>query len=294
MNSTPLRYPGGKSLMTNFLIDLFQENRLHSITYAEPYAGGAGAAINLLLGNHVNEIIINDANIGIYSFWHFLLTEPERFIQTVLDIPVTLTEWHRQKQIIKNAVNPSFELGIATFFLSRTNRSGLIQGGPIGGSSLEKQQQAKYKLDCRFNKTNLIERLNTIVQRRENIVVYNMDALDFLRMLPNNVFVYLDPPYYVKGKSLYMNHYKENDHQQLANYLLNDAEFFWLLSYDDTPQIREKYQALELYRFPLNYTVSTKRTGYELLTHSPNLLFLENLHIKRNTQGKNILIERIL
>ena len=86
--------------MTNFLIDLFQENRLHSITYAEPYAGGAGAAINLLLGNHVNEIIINDANIGIYSFWHFLLTEPERFIQTVLDIPVTLTEWHRQNQII--------------------------------------------------------------------------------------------------------------------------------------------------------------------------------------------------
>lgn len=294
MNGSPLRYPGGKALMTPFLVDLFRQNGLKNVVYAEPYAGGAGAAINLLLGNYVNEIIINDANIGIYSFWHFLLTEPERFIQTIQDIPVTLTEWRHQKDIAQNANEPSFELGVATFFLSRTNRSGVIKGGPIGGSSMEKQRQAKYKLDCRFNKTNLIERLNSIVRRREHITVYNMDALAFLRMIPNNTFAYLDPPYYIKGKSLYMNHYKEDDHQQLANYLLHEATFSWLLSYDDTPQIREKYQALELYRFPLNYTVSEKRTGYELLTHDANMHFPENPQIKRNRRKKNIPIERII
>ncbi len=294
MNGSPLRYPGGKSLMTHFLIELFNENGLQNVTYVEPYAGGAGAAINLLLGNHVNNIIINDANIGIYSFWHYLLTESDKFINTVQRMPVTLAEWFQQKQIAQNSNEPSFELGIATFFLSRTNRSGVIKGGPIGGNSIEKQQQAKYKLDCRFNKTNLIERLNSIVHRKESISVCNMDALDFLRTLQqDNTFVYLDPPYYIKGKSLYMNHYREENHQQLANYLLTEAPFLWLLSYDDTPQIREKYKDLDLYNFPLNYTVSQKRIGYELLTHSPNLHFPNIPNIKRNTRGKNIPIERI-
>ena len=118
MNGSPLRYPGGKSLMTHFLIELFNENGLQNVTYVEPYAGGAGAAINLLLGNHVNNIIINDANIGIYSFWHYLLTESDKFINTVQRMPVTLAEWFQQKQIAQNSNEPSFELGIATFFLS--------------------------------------------------------------------------------------------------------------------------------------------------------------------------------
>lgn len=293
MNGSPLRYPGGKALMTPFLIDLFRQNGFENVVYAEPYAGGAGAAINLLLGNNVNNIIINDANIGIYSFWHYLLTEPERFIQIIQDIPVTLTEWYHQKEVLKTSIVPSFDLGVATFFLSRTNRSGVIKGGPIGGTTPEHQQQAKYKIDCRFNKNSLLPRLQSIVQERERITVYNLDALDFLRIIEEHTFVYLDPPYYVKGKSLYMNHYKEEDHQQLANYLLHEAAFSWLLSYDDTPQIREKYQALELYRFPLNYTVSEKRTGYELLTLSPQLIFPHDPIIKRSKSSKNIYIEHV-
>lgn len=293
MNGSPLRYPGGKALMTPFLVDLFRENGLQHIVYAEPYAGGAGAAINLLMENYVDRIIINDANIGIYSFWHFLITEPDRFIQTTEEIPVTLTEWYRQKEIIKNSTVPSFELGVATFFLSRTNRSGVIKGGPIGGSTEEHQQSAKYKIDCRFNKTNLVARLRDIADKRDRISVFNMDALDFLQLLPHDTFVYLDPPYYVKGKSLYMDHYKEDNHQQLATYLLHEAAFPWLLSYDDTPQIREKYQDLVLYRFPLKYTVSTQRIGYELLTHSNQLHIPDIPYIKRNRKTKNILIERI-
>ena len=126
MNSTPLRYPGGKSLMTSFFVDLFQKNNLQEIVYAEPYAGGAGAAINLLLNNYVKEIIINDANVGIYSFWNALINDSDRFIEVVHDIPVTMNEWYRQREILLKSIEPSFELGVATFFLSRTNRSGVI------------------------------------------------------------------------------------------------------------------------------------------------------------------------
>ena len=183
MNNSPLRYPGGKSLMTNFFVDLFCGNGLQEIVYAEPYAGGAGAAINLLLNGHVNEIIINDANIGIYSFWNALVNESDRFIQTINTIPVTLTEWYTQRDILQKSTEPSFELGVAAFFMSRTNRSGVIFGGVIGGSTEEKQNNAKYKIDCRFNKQELIRRLEIIAENRSRIRVTNEDALDFLRQL---------------------------------------------------------------------------------------------------------------
>lgn len=292
MNSSPLRYPGGKSLMTNFFVDLFHRNGLQEIVYAEPYAGGAGAAINLLVNGHVNEIAINDANIGIYSFWNALVNESERFIQTINTIPVTLTEWYTQRDIVQKSTKPSFELGVATFFMSRTNRSGVIFGGAIGGSTEEKQQNAKYKIDCRFNKKDLAQRLEIITANKNRIRVCNEDALAFLRQLDNDVFVYLDPPYYVKGKSLYMNHYTDKDHKGLASFLQNEAHFNWVLSYDDVPQIREMYMNSDLYRFPLKYTVSKKQVGYELLTHSRTLEFPEKPEIRR-THSKNIIIERI-
>lgn len=292
MNSTPLRYPGGKSLMTNFFVDLFHKNELQDIVYAEPYAGGAGAAINLLLNGYVNKIVINDANIGIYSFWGALINDSDRFIQTIKTIPVTLTEWYKQRTVLQGSTKPSFELGVATFFMSRTNRSGVIFGGPIGGSTEEKQNNAKYKIDCRFNKQDLIQRLETIAENRRRIKVTNEDALVFLRQLDVNVFVYLDPPYYVQGKSLYMNHYSDSDHERLAHYLQNDAHFNWVLSYDDVPQIRRMYADSELFRFPLKYTVSKKEIGYELLTHSANMHFPSNPMIRRNS-SKSISIERI-
>lgn len=293
MNGSPLRYPGGKALMTNFFIELFRLNGLQDVVYAEPYAGGAGAAINLLLQNQVNSVMINDANIGVFSFWNSLIHDSERFIQVIKDIPVTLTEWNRQRTIIKNATTPSFELGVATFFMSRTNRSGVITGGAIGGSTEEKQALAKYKIDCRFKKDRLIERLYAIVERKKQILVSNSDALDFLRNLDDSVFVYLDPPYYEKGKYLYMNHYTTYNHVCLAEYLQNEAKFSWILSYDDVSKIRELYKECNLYRFPLKYTVEKKRVGYELLTHSSNLRFSKDLQIYRS-QTADINIERIL
>jgi len=278
--------------MTNFFVDLFHRNGLQEIVYAEPYAGGAGAAINLLLNGHVNEIIINDANIGIYSFWNALVNESDRFIQTINTIPVTLTEWYTQRDILQKSTEPSFELGVAAFFMSRTNRSGVIFGGVIGGSTEEKQNNAKYKIDCRFNKQDLIQRLEIIAANKSRIRVTNEDALSFLRQIDNNVFVYLDPPYFIKGKSLYMNHYEVKDHEELAYFLQNEARFNWVLSYDDVSQIREMYADFNLYRFPLKYTVSKKQVGYELLTHSKNIEFPENLEIRR-THSKNITIYRI-
>lgn len=292
MIRSPLRYPGGKALLTPFLIELFKSNGLHEVVYAEPYAGGAGAAINLLFLNAVKNVLINDANIGVYSFWYYLLTEPGEFIRRIDEIPVTLEQWRIEHELSLCATEPSLELGVATFFLSRTNRSGVLSAGPIGGNTIEKQNSATYKIDCRFNKENLVKKLRQIANYAEQIHVTNMDAIDFLRQQTSEVFVYLDPPYYTKGKCLYMNHYTHDDHKKLADYLQNEACFKWLLSYDDVKEIRSLYDTLELYRFPLLYTVQGTKLGMELMTHSVNLVMPDSLMIAR-AHSKNIPLEKL-
>ena len=209
--------------MTPFFIDLIRVNGLQGVSYAEPYAGGAGTAINLLLDGQVRRIYINDANIAIFSFWKYAINESERFIDKIEKTCIDLQNWQYYHNFIKNTQQPSFELGFAAFFLSRTNRSGILTAGPIGGKSQEKQEKATYKIDCRFNKQDLISRIHRISMYKENIVVSNDDAIDFLKSLPadNNNLVYLDPPYFKQGKSLYLNYYSADDHRVLSDYLYN-------------------------------------------------------------------------
>lgn len=293
MVRTPLRYPGGKSIFTDFFVDLFKVNGMRNVIYAEAYAGGAGAAINLLLTDTVDRILINDANIGIYSFWQSVVTENRRFVDSILSCEVSLQEWRRWKTIFKTATEPSFELGFATFFLTRTNRSGVLNAGPIGGATEEQQENAKYQIDCRFNKKELARKVNEIGSFAERIEVSNFDALEFLQInnLRENLFVYLDPPYFQQGKSLYMDYYKQENHQTLANFLSNDARFDWVLSYDNVADIRQMYNSFPLYEFNLNYSVRTYREGKELLLHSRQLCLPNDLMLKR--KGKKLYLKRI-
>lgn len=293
MNKTPLRYPGGKSIMAPFFVKLIQSNGMANVSYAEPYAGGAGTAINLLLGGNVKKIFINDANICIYSFWKYVVEDPDRFIEAIEENDVSLENWFRWNSIMKSARIPSFELGFATFFLSRTNRSGILTAGPIGGRTKEKQDAATYKIDCRFNKADLIARIKEISFYKESIAVSNQDAIEFLGSLASddNLLVYLDPPYFNQGKSLYLNYYRENDHRVLSEYLSQVRDFKWVLSYDNVEKIREFYKDFDLYEFNLFYTAQNVKEGKELLTHSKNLTMPIDLVIKRNR--RNIALRKI-
>lgn len=289
MNTTPLRYPGGKSIMSPFFEELIECNSLKNVIYSEPFAGGAGAAINLLLNNSVEAIRINDASRGIFSFWNSLIQEGEKFLDKVYNTEVTLKEWQAQRLIFKNPQAASFDLAFATFFLSRTNRSGILAAGPIGGQDEKSQKNAKYKIDCRFNKIDLIERLKKIIANRHRIFVSNLDALVFLKQIRDeNAFVYLDPPYYAQGKALYLNYYHHEDHVMLANFLRNSANYNWVLSYDSVPEILELYSDFPLYEFILSYTAQDSKKGTELLTHSSGISFHHITTIKRSNRKKNI------
>lgn len=280
--------------MTKFFEEVLKHNFLSNVVYSEPYAGGAGAAINLLLNNSVEAIRINDASVGVFSFWNSLLTESERFLDKVNEVDISLKEWQLQRSIFKSSNVASFELGFATFFLSRTNRSGILAAGPIGGQDETAQRNAKCKIDCRFNKPELIGRLQRIIENRNRIFVSNLDALAFLKQLKGeNSFVYLDPPYYTQGKALYLNYYQHEDHVMLANFLRCSARFNWVLSYDNVPEILELYADFPLYQFGLSYTAQDAKKGSELLTHSHKISFQSLMNIKKRNRRENIALLEI-
>lgn len=269
-------------MMTSLFADLFKINDLHGVTYVEPYAGGAGAAINLLLQGLVGRILINDANVAIYSFWKAVTEHTDELCELIDRTKVDLDVWRRMREIMHKTKEPSLELGFATFFLSRTNRSGILTAGPIGGITEEAQSRASYKIDCRFNKVDLIEKIQRIGEQRTRIVVTSKDAIQLLRGLKyRNCFVYLDPPYFSKGKSLYMNYYHPSDHEMLSQYLHKISKFSWVLSYDDVEDIRNLYSDMGLYQFSISYTAQNKKTGQELLCHSRDLIMPEPFVIHR-------------
>ena len=238
---SPLRYPGGKTKLAPFIKSLFYENKLVGSHYVEPYAGGAGVALSMLFDEYVQSITINDYDRSVYAFWHSIVFNTDAFCNKIIEIPVTIETWHQQKRIQKNKdSNNLLILGFSTFFLNRTNISGVIKGGVIGGL----KQQGEYKINARFNKHNLIEKIQKIGEYRNRIQITNQDALEVLKHCKEENFVYLDPPYVKKAKDLYMNFYKEENHREIADFLLsNQDSFHWLLSYDENELIRNFYKS---------------------------------------------------
>lgn len=274
---SPLRYPGGKASLTGFLRDVIDLNGLTGADYFEPYAGGAGAALQLLALGTVSTIHINDIDPRIYAFWHSALNDTDRFIEMIEGVPLTLDEWHSQREVCRNpATHTRFALGFSTFYLNRCNRSGVILGaGPIGGQS----QQSKWNIDARFNREALVARINLLRKMKDRIILSDKDSIDFLKYsLPrgkarSNAFVYLDPPYVAKGGRLYYNSYSERDHRSIAQYINGQKTLHWLMSYDDTPIIRDLYSDQILSNLPIRYSLQKKRSESELII-TPNLLAL--------------------
>lgn len=267
--ASPLRYPGGKACLAGFLADVIDLNDLHGCAYYEPYAGGAGAALSLLRDEVVSKVFINDADPRVHAFWHAALTESDRFVDRVLTAPLTIEEWYRQQAICRQpGSHARFDVGFAAFYMNRCNRSGVLTGaGPIGGF----EQQGEWRLDVRFSREPLAERIQTLAAMSEQIHLTHLDAIDFLKSnLPrgrprSGVFVYLDPPYVQKGQRLYLNAYVEKNHRQLARYITQQPTLHWLMSYDDAALIREIYSEQQLSSQPIRYSLQDKRTASELI-----------------------------
>ncbi len=273
---SPLRYPGGKGKIAGFIHKVFEKNLLQDGYYIEPYAGGASVALSLLINEYASKVIINDLDRSIYSFWHSAINETEDLCRLINDTNLNIREWRNQQEIQKNKAEVSLlELGFSTFYLNRSNRSGIIKAGVIGGIN----QDGEWKMDARFNKKDLIERIERIADYKSRIKIFNLDACVFLDKIKKEIssksLIYFDPPYYVKGKELYVNHYKHIDHQKVADKIAMLNDYKWIVSYDSTPEIKSLYGGYKKIEYNLNYSASTASKGKEIM------FFSNGLHIPR-------------
>jgi DNA adenine methylase len=261
-----MRYPGGKWRLLTFFRRFVESNYEQAPSYIEPYAGGASLALGLLYSGSVKRIWINDFDPAIHACWYSILSESERFCKLVRDVPLTPDEWDRQRSIYR-AGSPSdgFTLGFATFYLNRTNHSGILNGGMIGGRA----QQGQWCMDARFNRRELIRRLEKIAEYKNRIKLTGIDAADLLSKLrpAKSCLVYLDPPYVRAGQALYMNAYDPADHGHVKT-VVSRMGRTWIVSYDNHELVRNLYREYRVRRIELLHTARTTRYGREVLFFS--------------------------
>lgn len=267
-SASPLRYPGGKAKLLNFMQSVVIANNLYGHVYREPFAGGGGLALSLLYSGFCSRISLNDADPAIAAFWRSVTRQPKDFCSKIAGVELSLDEWRRQKEIWSNKGASDFDLGFATFYLNRTNRSGIIEGaGPIGGYG----QKGNYSIDARFNRLGLIKSVSQIGKSADRIEVTECDAVDYLhRHCDERSFVYLDPPYYVKGQRLYRNYYIHEDHLKVAR-CVKSLNCPWIVSYDNVEEIREIYNWGRSIEFTLQYSAAKSVRGEEVIFLGPNL-----------------------
>lgn len=264
---SPMRYPGGKAKLASYMKLLLSKNDLEGAEYVEVYAGGASVGLSLLLDGYVSRVHLNDIDPGVHAFWHSVLNECDVLCRLIRSKRVSVAEWERQKSIYHDVRERSaVERGFATFFLNRTNRSGIISSaGMIGG----RKQSGSYRLNARYNKKALIGRIERIADKAQYITLHQLDGKLLLRelipTLPSRTLIYLDPPYYVKGgRRLYANSYKHEDHCEIAKLVAKSAKP-WVVSYDNVPAIRKMYRPFRHRTFTLDYTVKARSVGEEVI-----------------------------
>ena len=278
---SPLRYPGGKLKVVDYIKRLFEVNDLVGGTYIEPYAGGASVALSLLFDKYAGKIKINDKDRSIYAFWYSVLNNADELCRLISDTPVTMDVWQAQHELQKHKEDADLlELGFSTFFLNRTNRSGILNGGVIGG----KEQTGNYKIDARYNKNDLIERIERIAGYSDLIDLTSMDAVALLKRYKRTpaakTFCYLDPPYHVKGRDLYLNYYNDDDHRAVAE-TIKKYKGKWIISYDAVDFIKNLYGDYRQKEYYLSYSAGNRSKGKEIMVYSEGLTLPKEEIIKR-------------
>lgn len=290
---TPLRYPGGKQRLAPFVLDILSENKIKE-HYVEPYAGGAGVALELLLSKKIKNVHLNDANIGIYAFWYSVINHTEELCNMISIASLTVEEWKRRKEIVKQADKGNLlELGFSTFYLNRCNRSGILSAGLIGGLN----QTGNYKMNARFSRNDLIRRIESIALFKENIFVTNFDAefyiKNYIPNLGNDCLVYLDPPYFVQGSNLYLNSYKKEDHERLSLIIQSEIKQKWILSYDGVPEIVKLYSKRTHFIYDLQYNASRVYKGKEIFIFCDELVIPKSCSLDYINYGIDNLVNSI-
>lgn len=265
---SPLRYPGSKAAFVDYIQNVLETYKYADCIFVEPYAGSAVVSLELLKQGAIRQAILIERDPLIYAFWRAVFENTAELIERIKDVPITIETWHEMQPLrtVEDAnLHSILDMGLAGLFYNRTNFSGILKAGPLGGLL----QVSEYKIDCRFNKERIIGLIESIALLRDRVSVEFGDALFHMRRISGaydrqDLFYYIDPPYYQKGRSLYRYWYDHQQHEQLASYLMR-CRIGWLVSYDDHPEIKKLYSKFTFQKAYLDYTVSRTRKEYELL-----------------------------
>ena len=269
---TPLRYPGGKRRLAPFINEILECNDLVGGHYVEPYAGGAGIAMELLVSDRVSHVHLNDASVHLYAFWSSVVKQPEELCRRIASASLSIDDWKRHREVVRHpAEHEELDLGFSTFYLNRCNRSGVLRGGVIGGL----EQTGRWRMDARFPRNELVQRIEAIATKADCISVTNLDAEIFmcahLGDLPDSTLVYCDPPYYERAERLYLNAYKQSDHERLAQTIQESLDRPWIVSYDGHPDVIAFYGDRRHFHYDLAYSASRAYIGREIMAFSDDL-----------------------
>ncbi|MGB3953908.1 MAG: DNA adenine methylase [Brooklawnia sp.] len=267
---SPLRYPGGKAALAGFFADIITALGVEDARYIEPYAGGVGAGIALLREGIVRHLVVNDIDPAVHAFWKSVVAHNASFVELVESTPLTIDEWQRQREIYRSRdERDALRLGFAFFFLNRTNRSGILNAGVIGGQ----RQEGKYKIDARFNRQTLVERLTAIGDLADRITVSDLDGRTVIQQYSHDErsFMYIDPPYVQAGSQLYLNAFDGRDHKALSVIVNSVERAHWLMTYDTAPLIERLYKDQFQCRLELTYSARYPGQAEELLVASPSV-----------------------
>lgn len=270
------RYPGGKSRLAKQIFNIIEGKvDLNTVnSYVEPFIGGG--SMLLYIAQRLEKLqycVINDKDNGIYAIWETLLSNPDVLIGKIKDYKPTVDSYIdfslrlNETDILDDY--PIEEMAFEKIALHQMSYSGLglKSGSPIGGF----EQKGKYKIDCRYNPDTMARKINDIVillRKISQIAVSNADCLEILddNDIDNeNTLIYLDPPYYQIGNTLYQEGMTENEHVELSKKMKSFDRANWFISYDDCPFIRDLYSDCSIETINANYTINNKGKKNEIL-----------------------------
>lgn len=244
---SPLRYPGSKRRLANYIAHTLELNDLEPQLYVEPFAGGASVALQLLTEERVEQIILADLDPLVAAFWQTVFWDTEWLVHRVRRIAVTVRNWRHFHRAIPRTRR---ERAIACLFLNRTSYSGIMahDAGPIGGY----QQASAYAIDCRFPRERLVDRIRAVGALRDRVAhvwscswqqtLARVERMQAVGTLPKrDAFYYLDPPFFEKASALYAKWFTDDDHKTFRDRVLRIRRAKWLISYDAAPRVRELY-----------------------------------------------------
>lgn len=251
---SPLRYPGGKSKLIDYIY--FKLNSNNTNVFVEPFAGGASVGLSLLDAGVINNLILNDIDFGIYSLFFIIKNNPNRLINKINKYKPTHKDYFKAQETIKSNYKncDEFKAAWSLLLVNRLAYSGICKANPLGGKN-----GSMNDLLVRWNPKTLCNRIDKINKMSNKITVLNMDALELIEEMywEPSTTIFIDPPYFKKGKDLYEHYYNKEDHIKLnvlldnlyqgmpgADMILtydNDEYIEWLYLYPDIEIVGRVY-----------------------------------------------------